>query len=211
MDEESAIRIFEKCGAIVKGHFVYAGGLHGDTYINKHALYTNPIYSFALAEGIAEKCSDLGIHIVAAPERGGIILAQWVAMWLMDFIENHVVFAMWAEKNGDDFEFRHGYEKLIAGKRALVVDDVLNTGASALKVKRSVSRLGGIPVGFGALWNRGGVNSSQMDGLPVRSIINSEFPKYTHKECPLCKSGALINTNLGHGKEFLESLKKQLP
>lgn len=101
------------------------------------------------------------------------------------------------------FDKRRGDEKYIRGKRLLVVDDNLTTGASLKKVMRVARINGGKIVGLGVLWNRGGITSFDVGNLPLFAPINLVLDDWDENECPLCKAGFPISTEAGHGKEYL--------
>ena len=51
--------------------------------------------------------------------------------------------------------------------------------------------------------------NSAIFGVPFNSLGDFEVETYDEKDCPLCKQGVPINTQLGHGKKFLESKNKK--
>lgn len=102
--------VLDKRGVIItNSHFVYASGKHGSAYVNKDTLYVVP-------DLVDDLCSEIALHfydekvglpyeVVVGPEKGGIILAQWVghnSQWVgysslsgcaKKEIEIHAVFA----------------------------------------------------------------------------------------------------------------------
>jgi orotate phosphoribosyltransferase len=68
-------------GAVVTGsHVVYTSGRHGSEYFNKDALYPHTGINKLLCENIAYHFlrGSHPIEAVVGPEKGGIILSQWV-------------------------------------------------------------------------------------------------------------------------------------
>jgi orotate phosphoribosyltransferase len=111
--------------------------------------------------------------------------------------------AVYAEKDGDRFVFRRGYDKLVAGKRVLLVEDVITTGGSIKKVIEAVRALNGNPIGLGALCNRGVVEAETL-GVPIlRALANPTFLTWAETDYPLCRDGVPVNTDVGKGKDWL--------
>jgi len=250
MNEQRHLDALADCNAVLTGHFVYASGKHGEFYVNKDALYAFPSV-------VAELCADIAQHfyingigvdydVVVGPEKGGIILSQWVAYNSVPFIhrEDPTIHAVYAEKEilairqlkggmsillVDDqgsenvwqgeiyqtlmvdtgkFVIKRGYDKLVAGKKVLIVEDVLTTGGSVKKVVEAVRAIGGEVVAVAALCNRGKVTSQMIGDVPeLFSLINLDLQMYDETDCPLCQNNIPVNTNVGKGKEFLA--KKQ--
>ncbi len=208
MEEDQVLRILGGVGAVIVGsHIVYASGKHGTAYINKDALYPHTKKISFVCRVIAYEFSGYDkIDAVIAPAVGGVILSQWIAYHLTAFTGREVL-ALYAEKstNEDAFVIRRGYDRIIAGKNVLVVEDVMTTGASVRKVVEAVRACGGNVIGVGALCNRGGVTAQDVGDVPILySLVNIVMDAWDEAECPLCKEGKPINTDVGHGREFLE-------
>jgi len=98
MRENEALEILESLKVILTGsHFVYASGKHGSAYVEKRILYRHTRATSRIAEIMAEGFRGWGIDVVVGPEKGGIILAQWVAHHLST--AGHEALAINAEKN----------------------------------------------------------------------------------------------------------------
>lgn len=200
----NVLGIFKKTGAIITDtHVVYASGKHGDTYINKDAVYPHTKEISKLCKELALKYKDTGVEVVAGPTVGGVILSQWTAHYLG-------VLAVFAEEtiseSGEKKRFfKRGYDKLISGKKVLVVEDILTTGGSVKLVVDAVRALGGDVVGCGALVNRGNVQDEDA-GAKIHALMNIKLDAWDEKDCPLCKKGVPVNTEVGKGREFVKSL-----
>lgn len=198
------MEILEKTGAIITGtHVVFASGKHGDTYINKDAVYPHTTETSRLCHAIAERFAGFEVEAVIGPALGGIILSQWTAHYLTR-MNGRTVFAIYAEKESDGFVIKRGYGELIVGKRVLVVEDVLTTGGSARKVVQAVRAAGGRVIGLGAICNRGGVARRDAGGVPqLRALADVRLDAWDEADCPLCNTGVPVNTDVGKGREFL--------
>ncbi len=208
MNEQEILKILGKVGAIITdSHIVYTSGFHGTAYVNKDALYPHTALTSRLCRSIARNFFYDNVDVVIAPAIGGVVLSQWVAHHLT---YEHEVLSVYAEKSEDGkaFVIKRGYDKLILGKRILVVEDVLTTGGSAKKVIEATRAIGGNVIGLGVLCNRGGINAEHYVGdIPkFTALINVKLDAWTEEECARvgpCSSGVPINTDVGKGREFL--------
>lgn len=203
MDEAQVLQTLEDVGAFRAGHFVFVSGLHADTYVNKNAMYPYTKEISKLCRGIAEKFVGKGIEAVVGPATGGIILSQWVAHHLTE-MEGRDIYSVYADKDGEGFVIKRGYDEIIKGKKTLVVEDLVTTGGSLKKVIEAARSVGAEVVGAVAVCNRGGV-SADMIGNPPEfiSMVSLELEQWPETECDLCERGIPINTDVGHGKEYL--------
>lgn len=102
------------------------------------------------------------------------------------------------------FVLKRGYDKVVHGKKVLVVEDVLTTGGSARKVVEAVRASGGEVVGVGVLCNRGGVTPAALADPPkLFALVNLTLDTYNEADCPLCRDGVPVNTEVGKGRDFL--------
>ncbi|HMO02563.1 MAG TPA: phosphoribosyltransferase family protein [Oligoflexia bacterium] len=211
MNEQEVLQVLSKVGALITdSHIVYTSGKHGATYVNKDAIYPHTTETSLLCRAIAERFAGDHVETVIAPAIGGVILSQWTAHHLSE-INGYEVFAVYAEKfgNGDGFAIKRGYDKFIAGKNVLVVEDVLTTGGSAKKVVEAARAIGGKVIGLGALCNRGKVAPQDLADVPkLAALVNLRFDAWDEASCPLCERNIPVNMDVGKGREFLA--RKQL-
>ena len=158
--------------------------------------------------------------MVIAPAIGGVKLSDRVAEHLSE-MTNREVLAIYAEKEvvaipdpeGHDrpcfaetgnFVIKRGYDKLIAGKNVLVVEDVLTTGGSAKKVVEATRAIGGNVVGLGVLCKRGGITLQDVANVPkLTSLVDVKLDAWDEETCPLCEQNVPVNTDVGKGREFI--------
>lgn len=204
MTEDDVLKLLQDVGAFRSGHFVYTSGRHGDSYVLKDAMYAYPDQTSAVCKEMAERFKDAGVEAVIGPAIGAAVLAQWTAHHLKA-LTGREVFAVFAEKDGQGgFIIKRGYDKLIAGKKALVVEDLTTTGGSIKKVVDEVRAAGAEVVGAIALVNRGEVTKEQAGDPPVfDQLLNVDLDSWDAAECELCKNNIPVNTDVGHGKAFL--------
>src|SRR5262249_11308456 len=153
-------------GALLEDdHFVYVSGDHGSGWIDKDAIYPHTDRIERLCRDLAVGLKDWGVEVVCGPATGGLIVAQWIAPGLgvlSLFTEHDEARAPGALRGR--FILRRGYDRVVAGKRVLVVDDIVNTGLSLRETAEAVRGAGGLVAGAACLVSRGNVGA---DGLGV--------------------------------------------
>lgn len=172
--------LLEERGAILRGHFQFASGRHGDLYIEKFRILQWPDITSELCRGIAGHFAGQA-NIVAGPTTGGVILAYETArqLGLPGIIAER-------REAGHGREFKRGFE-LGPGDRVLVVDDVLTTGGSVRDVLEAVRARGAEPIGVGMLIDRTGGNVDF--GVPFYACMAYEAASWSPDECALCREG----------------------
>ncbi|RJQ34277.1 phosphoribosyltransferase [Candidatus Parcubacteria bacterium] len=205
MDEGAVLRVLQDVGAFRAGHFVFTSGLHADTYINKDALYPHVKAVSQLCKEIATRFADEDVDVVIGPAYGAIILSTWTAYHLTE-MRGRDVYGVYADKVEGGLAIRRGYDKLIAGKRTLVVEDLTTTGGSIKKVIEAARAAGADLVGAAAICNRGDVAKEQIGDPPrFEALVKIHLDQWPEGECELCANNIPVNTDIGHGSEFLKN------
>jgi len=205
--------ILKSVGAIIRDdHIVLTSGKHSDSYIRKDKLYPHTEKLSEICKYIASDITNLDIDVVVAPAVAGIPMTQWVAYHLTKLTDKEVL-SIFTEKDSSDKSmfkkkqiFKRGYDKLVKEKNVLVVEDLTTTGGSVKSVVDATKAAGGNVVCVYVIVNRNPkeVNSDFM-GAEFRALDTLEIPAYEESECPMCKENRPINTEIGHGKEYLEN------
>jgi orotate phosphoribosyltransferase len=185
----SAEQLFEKSGAVLKGHFLLSSGLHSPVYWEKFKVLQYPQYTQELCRQIAEHFRSQHIQVVAGPTTGGVILAFEVGRQLG-------VRGIFAEKKEGASEraFKRGFN-IDPGERVLVVDDILTTGGSVKQMVDAVTNLKGNLVGIGVLVDR---SEKTVDfGVPLFSCHRSATVAYKPGVCPLCAANVPLTKRGG--------------
>jgi orotate phosphoribosyltransferase len=192
--------LFRAAGAFREGHFLLKSGRHGDAYVEKFAVLSDPAATSELCafwaariRGLAASSDQPVVDLVAGPTTGGVILAFETARQLG-------LRSIFAEEVRDDDgaarrEFRRGFT-ILPGERVLLVDDILTTGGSLLAMIPAVEALGGDIVECAVLVDRGGGRATLTSPTtgrryPLRSLWQLDLPTYEPgaATCPRCASG----------------------
>lgn len=192
--------LFRASGAFREGHFLLKSGLHGDAYVEKFAVLSDPAATSELCgfwvariRGLAGADDRPLVDLVAGPTTGGIILAFETARQL----EMRGIFAEEVRDadGGTRREFRRGFT-IKPGERVYLVDDILTTGGSLLAMIPAVEALGGEIVECAVLVDRSGGRAtltSPTSGrtYPLRSLWQLDLPTFEPGEatCPRCAAG----------------------
>src|SRR3989344_5422800 len=204
MTESEVLDLLQKVGAFRAGHFVFTSGRHGDSYVNKDALYPYTHDSSRLCKAMAERFLDKDVEVVVGPTMGAAILSQLTAYHLSE-MTGREVYGVYADKDGEGgFMLRRGYDQIAKDKNVLVVEDLTTTGGSIKKVVDLVREAGGKVIGAIAIVNRGDVTKQSVGNPPVFvSLVSLHLESWDEDECELCKKGIPVNTDIGHGREFM--------
>ena len=195
--------LFRASGAFREGHFQLKSGRHGDAYVEKFAVLSDPAATSELCGFWAAEMRGRDgapgplVDIVAGPTTGGVILAFETARQLG-------LRSIFAEEvrdtdGGTRREFRRGFT-IERGERVLLVDDILTTGGSLLAMIPAVEAMGGEIVECAVLVDRSGgraVLTSPTTGrtYPLRALWQLDLPTYEPGEatCPLCAAGVPVH------------------
>jgi orotate phosphoribosyltransferase len=196
------IKLMEESGALLKGHFELASGLHSDRYIQCARLLEDPAragiagklladvlkkeagWTESAGAGSSAGSSGASPHgdgsplVVVSPAVGGIVIGHEVARALG-------VRHIFAERIAGQMMFRRGFE-IKPGEKVIVVEDVFTTGGSVREVIMVVEASGGEIVAVGSIVNR----STGVDfGVPTAYLVKAEIENHKPEKCPMCSGG----------------------
>src|SRR5439155_1315307 len=77
--EKQTLKLYEKTGALLRGHFRLTSGLHSDVYLQSALVLQHPEHAAALGAALAAPFRSTGATTVLAPAIGGILVAHEVA------------------------------------------------------------------------------------------------------------------------------------
>jgi orotate phosphoribosyltransferase len=180
LTERQTLALYEKTGALMRGHFRLTSGLHSDIYLQSALVLQYPEHAAQLGDALAAPFADAGAQTVLAPAIGGILVAHEVARALG-------LRALFTERENGVMRLRRGFT-LTSGERCLVVEDVMTTGGSTREVVECVRASGGAVVGVGSLIDRsGGAAAFDVKRAALATVTATTWPP---ESCPLCKTGS---------------------
>ena len=194
--------LFRASGAFREGHFQLKSGRHGDAYLEKFAVLSDPAATSELCGYVAARVRGEGeerplVDVVAGPTTGGVILAFETARQLgvRSIFAEEVQDADGATRR----EFRRGF-RIERGERVLLVDDILTTGGSLLAMLPAVEAMGGEIVECAVLVDRSGGRSTLTSPTtgrtyPLRALWQLDLPTFEPgpATCPRCADGTPLH------------------
>jgi orotate phosphoribosyltransferase len=179
LTERETLELYEKTGALMRGHFRLTSGLHSDIYLQSALVLQYPEHAARLGEALAAPFRGARVQTVLAPAIGGILVAHEVARALGTR-------ALFTERENGVMRLRRGFA-LASGERCLVVEDVVTTGGSTREVVECVRASGGDVLGVGSLIDRsGGAAAFDVKRAALATVGATTWPP---EACPLCKAG----------------------
>jgi orotate phosphoribosyltransferase len=193
--------VFRRSGALREGHFLLKSGRHGDAYVEKFAVLSDPAATSELCGFWAARHRDdegrARVDLVAGPTTGGIILAFETGRQLG--VRSIFAEEVRATDGSTAREFRRGF-RIERGERVLLVDDILTTGGSLLAMIPAVEAMGGEIVECAVLVDRSGGRptlTSPATGrvYSLRALWQLDLPTWEPgvDSCPKCNEGAPLH------------------
>jgi orotate phosphoribosyltransferase len=179
------VKLMERSGALMSGHFELASGLHSDKYIQCALLLQDPERAQRVGQELAAllrgSLGGMVASVVVSPALGGVVIGHEVARALgcRDIFTERVAGKM---------TLRRGFE-IAGGEKVVVVEDVTTTGGSIREVVEVVQAHGGELAAVGLIVNRAG---SLDFGAPLVYLVKAEIENHKPETCPLCKNGVPV-------------------
>jgi orotate phosphoribosyltransferase len=183
LDGAAVLAVFEQAGALRRGHFQLTSGRHSDTYLQCALVLQGPEVAAALGTALAEPWRGR-VDLVAAPALGGLVIGHEVARALG-------VRFVFAERAAGELTLRRGFV-VEAGERALVVEDVVTTGGSALETAALLERAGAGVAGIAAVVGRTPPGAQPPEGLST--LVALQAPAWAPEACPACVQGVPLSS-----------------
>ena len=195
MENLNIKEIYEKYGALLKGHFLLSSGKHSEYYLQSARVLEYPEVAETLAKELAKQIKEAGIEVntVCSPAIGGLLAGYELARALgVRFI--------FTERVKGEMTLRRGFE-VKKGEKVLICEDIITTGGSAMEAAREIEKRGGVVVAFAAIANRGickRVNGKTQrksecklpEDKPLFALEDFDFEVYEKENCPMCKAGS---------------------
>lgn len=194
----------EKEAVLTESHFVYTSLNHGPAYVNMRQVAHEAGFMRSIGDTMAVWARRLSPDIVLGPETLGRTLAgytadplQCQAIWC-DIVDNP------GEPKKAVFSPKLGFDRLLPGKRVVVVDDLLTTGGSILAAVTAAQEAGADVVGAVCAVRRTPDVGEEACGVPVLGVLAevSGFEMMSWEECKQrgpCSRNEPIVRRPGHG------------
>jgi orotate phosphoribosyltransferase len=167
--------LLQEHGAVVNGHFQLASGLHSPVYVQTAVVLQYPHVSQKIAKALAAKFQSRP-DVVIAPSMSSVVLGQEIARVLKSR-------AIFAERNNGMMALRRDF-RLQRGERALIVEDVLNTGRLTTEIIGLAQAYGAKIIGVAAIVDRS--TTGLCLPVPVRSLISYPLQVSAPDACAQC-------------------------
>jgi len=184
-------------------HFVYAAGDHGEDFVNIKGLSGAEVEAFA--QLLARRLVDTDVRILVGVETGGIPLAHAIACHLKTMDDYTLTVLIAQKRGGGKFFLNKKARKQLQGRRCVVVEDVVNSGASVHTCVGLVRTCGPRSVGVVAVVNRGPSDAASLGADSFACLATLRFPKWPPGKgsCPLCDADVPVNEQYGRGRQYL--------
>ncbi|MSO81799.1 MAG: hypothetical protein EXQ53_00675 [Acidobacteria bacterium] len=179
---------------MLSGHFDFGNGYHGPVYLNPHQLFRYPSTIWRFAQDLLDVLPASVVEateVVTGPVTGGALLAHTMA-GLLDsrraLTRPATLFAPFTLDADCGHTLTRFYERQVAGKNALVVDDVRNTGQTQTRCVELVREAGGTVLATAEIYDR--MEAIVDAGVPNVALAEYKAPdNYRADSCPLCRAG----------------------
>jgi len=198
-------------GAFYTGqHFVLKSKRHSETYINPDVALVYPsVFDLVTAQMAEPFLGDAhGDLICIGPAFGGNFLAWDVARHLSAASVGEVKWIATQKSGKDSFiiEPDRGFEQMLPGADVLIVEDLLSTGGSVVKMIEALKvycdfNIIGVTVAI----NRGGVTADMLNVPRLHAADEVDIETDDPEACRWCAMRRPIVLDIGHGKDFRAS------
>jgi orotate phosphoribosyltransferase len=184
---------------MLNGHFDFGNGFHGPVYLNPHQLFRYPCTIWRFAQDLLDLLPASVVdatEVVTGPVTGGALLAHTVAGLLdsrREITRPPTLFAPFTLDSACGHTLTRFYQRLVAGRHALVVDDVRNTGQTLVRCVDLVRKSGGTVLATAEIYDR--MEAIADAGVPNFALAEYKAPdNVPSAQCPLCKAGVPVTT-----------------
>lgn len=177
--EPTILSHLKQNGLLREGHFVFKSGHHSGALIDRDLLLADPQAASQMGYAISRLYFGNKVETVASPSVWGAGLAQWVGYFLEPRAK-----VVYATPGPDGSRFiAERLHPMIAGKRVLLVDNLVLSGETMRWLREEIERIGGDIVGATSLWDS--TANGDATERPF-GLLNESYPAYTADACPWC-------------------------
>jgi orotate phosphoribosyltransferase len=178
LDAAAVLELYRRAGGLRHGHFVLSSGRHSDTYLQSAVVLQWPPLAAALGRALAAPWRGR-VDVVVGPAMGGVVIGHETASALG-------VRMVFTERVDGAMALRRSLA-VAAGERALVVENVVTTGGSALEVAELLRAAGAEVAGLATIVDR--LPEGATLPLELHALARVTAASWDPSECPACASG----------------------
>jgi orotate phosphoribosyltransferase len=169
-------------------------GYHSSLWLDLDALFASPARIEPLVTALANSLRAHPADAVCGPLLGGAFLAQSVSASVgLEFWYTEPVERIGAGDGLYRAQYRlpPAFISRVAGKRVVLVDDVMSAGSSLRATDNVLRQHGADVVAVGALLMLGDVGATYFAerGVPVEAVAHDKFEMWSPEACPHCAEG----------------------
>jgi orotate phosphoribosyltransferase len=179
LDAAAVLELYRRTGGLRHGHFVLSSGRHSDTYLQSAVVLQWPALAAALGRAVAAPWRGR-VDLVVGPAMGGVVIGHETASALG-------VRMVFTERVDGAMALRRSLS-VAAGERALVVENVVTTGGSALEVAELLRAAGAEVAGLATIVDR--LPEGATLPLELHALARVTAASWDPSECPGCASGS---------------------
>jgi orotate phosphoribosyltransferase len=162
-----AYRIRE--AALLEGDFVLSSGKHSSFYVDKYLFSTEPDLLRDVAAAISEKL-PAGVERLAGVELGAVPLVVATAL----YTELPYVIVRKSAKDHGSSAGRGIEGSLERGERVALIEDVVTTGAQAVRAARSLAEAGAEVVTIVAVLDRREAHKGRLEEFTFGALLRMD-------------------------------------
>jgi len=167
--------LFRQTGALLEGHFVLRSGLHSRQFFQCALLLRHTTIAADVCARLAEKLKDIAADEVISPAMGGLFVGHEVG-------RNLRLPHIFVEKEEGKLVLRRGFQ-IPAGRRFIVVEDVVTRGGRVQETIDIVRQHGGVVAAVAALVDRSGGQLPDF-GCPFISLVQMNVETFEPGKLP---------------------------
>lgn len=190
---------------IKEGHFVLASGRHSNVFFDKRELSKDREKLESVSGDIYEKVKKYDVDIIISPEKGAVPFGEVVAS---NYSGNgKIVKFIRAQKDkNNNLYFGPETKGLIREKNIGIVEDIFTTGRSVKKIIDLIKENNGKVIFIAGILDRSdGVISKEFSKYNFEILDSTKADSWKSSDCLLCYKGIPIDTDFGHGSDFLKN------
>jgi orotate phosphoribosyltransferase len=178
LDPGAVLGLYRDAGGLRTGHFVLSSGRHSDTYLQSAVVLQWPAAAAALGAALARPWRDR-VDVVVGPAMGGVVIGHEAARALG-------VRMVFTERVDGRMVLRRSFA-VAAGERALITENVVTTGGSALEVAELLRAAGAQVAGLATVVDR--LPPATPLPLPYTALTRVDAAAWAPEDCPACAAG----------------------